>query len=320
MTQIITLTMNPALDKSASVPNVLPDKKLRCGPPRFEPGGGGVNVSRAIQRLGGFSYAYFTAGGSVGHMVAELIKQEGIETHLMPIEENTRVSMTISEESSGQQYRFSMPGPELSKREWQSCLSNIKDAISESEPICFVASGSLPRNVPSDFYRQLAKWIRKTNHYLIIDSYGDPLRLAIKEGVYLLKANMRELSCLAGFEIENETQQEKAASKIIHDGQAQIVVVSLGAAGALFVSQDGAERIPAPTVKIRSKIGAGDSMVAGTVFAIVQGKTVRDSICYGIAAGSAAVMTPGTELCHRTDTERLYKELRRKVDQHDMPA
>lgn len=307
MEEIVTLTMNPALDMNFPVPHVAPERKLRCGPPRYEPGGGGINVSRAIQRLGGESTAYYSAGGAVGQMLIDLLKQENVEHYPLQIEAITRLNTTVLDEESGQQYRFVMPGPELKEEEWQRCLEEV--IPDKNTGTYIVASGSLPRNVPVDFYGRLANLARKAGHYLLVDSSGDALKEAARKGVYLLKPNMRELAQLAGHEIENENQQEEAAQKIIADGQAEIIVVSLGAGGALFVTKDELERIPAPTVKIRSKIGAGDSMVAGIVLALARGKAGRVAAHYGVAAGAAAVMTPGTELCHRADTERLYEEI-----------
>jgi 6-phosphofructokinase 2 len=305
--RIITLTMNSTLDKSSGVAHVAPDRKLRCASPRHEPGGGGINVSKAIHRLGGKSTACFTAGGAMGQMLESLIQKEGIDYHLLRIEGHTRVNLTLLEEATEQQYRFVMPGPELTEGEWQYCLDEVLAGV--SEPAYIVASGSLPRSVPTDFYARLAHRARDAGHRLVLDTSGDALRAALSAGVHILKPNMRELAHLVGHDIEDEAQQESVTRQIIENGQADVVLVSLGAAGALLVCDSGSERIPAPTVKIRSKIGAGDSMVAGFVLALAQGNTFRQAAHFAVAAGSAAVMTTGSELCRREDTERLYDEL-----------
>jgi 6-phosphofructokinase 2 len=257
--------------------------------------------------LGGDSITFYTAGGAIGEMLSELLQEEGINIHPLPIRGITRVNLTVLEEASGQQYRFVMPGPELKEEEWQRCLDEIVD--DKSEPAYIVASGSLPRRVPADFHRRLAHSVREAGNRLIVDTSGDALRAAAGEGVYLLKPNMRELAHLAGHEIENEDQQEKVAKALVERKQAEAVVVSLGPAGALAVSEDWTQRIPAPTVRIRSKIGAGDSMVAGIVLSLAQGRALRQAVYFGVAAGAAAVMTPGTELCRREDTERLYSQM-----------
>jgi 6-phosphofructokinase 2 len=305
MQTIATLTMNPAIDKNSSVEQVIPEWKLRCKPPGHEPGGGGINVSRAIHRLDGQSVALYTAGGATGQMLQELLGYEGIINHRpIQIENLTRQNLTVLEESSGRQYRFAMPGPMLRDAEWRQCLDEV--AILEPKTGYIVASGSLPPGAPNDFYARMASIAKEMGSRVIVDTSGEPLRLAAREGVYLLKPNLRELRQLAGRDLEDEAQQEAAAREIVESGQAEVVVVSLGAAGALLVSAAGQERLRSPTVPIRSRVGAGDSMVAGIVLALARGASLSDAVRYGVAAGAAAVMTPGTELCRREDVERLY--------------
>lgn len=307
MPNIVTITSNPVLDKSVYIDQVAPDRKLRCRPPRFEPGGGGINVSRAIQRLGGDSLAVFTAGGPFGEMFEHLLDEEEVTSHPLQISGNTRESFTVFERASSQQFRFIMPGPELSQAEWESCLS----AVTEMSPMpeFIVASGSLPPGVPEDFYGLLAEAVSGTESKLIVDTSGAELRAAVDHGVYLLKPNMRELKHLAGDEIETEEKQERVAEQLIQEGNAQVVIVSLGAAGALLVADGVSERIRAPTVQIRSKIGAGDSMVAGIVLDLSRGRNLSEAARYGVAAGAAAVSTPGTELCPRDLTDSLFKQI-----------
>jgi 6-phosphofructokinase 2 len=307
MKKIVTFTINPALDISVTTGCVVPNLKLRCALPHFQPGGGGINVSRAIKRLGGTSVVHSTAGGVIGQKLVELLQKERITYYVHWISGMTRISLSVFEETSRQQYRFVMPGPRLIIEEWQACLEKLFN--NENKPDYIVASGSLPRSVPIDLYGRLARLAREAGTCLIVDTSGEALKAAVKEGVYLLKPNMRELAHLAGYEIEDKAQQEKVIRSIIEDGQADVVVVSLGAAGALLMSKDGMERIPAPTVKIKSKVGAGDSMVAGIVLGLAQGMTLRQATYFGVAAGTAAVMTSGSELCRREDTQRLYDEM-----------
>jgi 6-phosphofructokinase 2 len=309
MKKIITLTINPSIDKSTSIEQVVANKKLRCDAPYFEPGGGGINVSRAIHRLGGSSLAYYTMGGISGQRFSDILQEEGIEQKTFMVQENTRENFAVFEKATGQQYRFIMPGPELSESEWKRCLEDFENHVQRGNFSYIVASGSLPPNVPPDFFERLAHFTNEKDARLVIDTSGDALRAAVKEGVYLLKPNLRELAQLSGHDIEDEPEQEKAARTIVDRGQAEVVVVSMGAAGAMLVSKQTAKYIPAPTVKIRSKIGAGDSMVAGIVLALVRGKSLYQAVRFGVAAGSAAVMLPGTELCRREDTERLYKKM-----------
>jgi 6-phosphofructokinase 2 len=307
MERIVTLTMNPSLDISSSLEHVIADRKLRCNSPRYEPGGGGINVSRAIKRLGGDSFALFPAGGTFGQMLHHLLDQEEVQHYPILIEEPIRENITILEESNGRQFRFGMPGPMLRETEWKRCIGTL--AALDPKPDYVVASGSLPPGAPEDFYAQLAQIAQQFQIKLIVDTSGEPLRLASQSGVYLLKPNMNEMQSLAGREIKNELELEGTAREIIEKGKGEAIVISLGAGGALLVSKEGCEHVRAPTVPIKSRIGAGDSMVAGIVLSLANGKSLGDAVRFGVAAGASAVMTPGTELCRRDDTERLYDQI-----------
>jgi 6-phosphofructokinase 2 len=307
MSKIVTLTMNPTIDVSANVEQVISDKKLRCSEPRREPGGGGINVSRAISRLGGDSLAVYAAGDITGDMLERLLGQEEIDSYRVHIHEPTRENIAFFEEKSNQQYRFVMPGPSIKETEWQECLRVVKEL--EPVPDYLVASGSLPPNVPYDFYAKVGEICQRRHCRFIVDTSGEALRKAIDQPVYLLKPNMNELQDIAGIEIEDEKQQEATAKDIIRKYPVEIIVLSLGAAGALLVTKDEIKRLRSPSVPIRSKIGAGDSMVAGMVLSLSQGKPLLQAVGYGIASGAAAVMSPGTELTSREKTEDLIAEL-----------
>lgn len=302
---IVTLTINPSVDASSSVDHVVPNNKLRCQEPSFEPGGGGINVSRAIKKLEGESFALYSSGGLYGQMVQQLLDKEGVKHQSIPIAGLTRENLIVEETTSGQQFRFNMPGPHLEEKEWKACLDKLSKVTPTPEYI--VASGSLPPGVPSDFYARVAKIARGQNARLIVDTSGEALHLAVRSGVYLLKPNIRELQELTRQEIKNESQLEEAARKFIKEEQSEVVVISLGSAGALMVSKNGCKHFRSPTVPIKSRVGAGDSMVAGIVLSLSRRKSLREAVQYGVAAGSAAVMNPRRELCRLKDTEDLFK-------------
>lgn len=305
---IATITMNPAVDKSSRISHVTAEKKLRCKAPQFYPGGGGINISRVIRELGGDSSAVYPSGGPVGQMLDELLSREHIKTCPVPIKGWTRENLTIYEEASDQQYRFGMPGPVLKNREWKQCLESLFSI--DPEPLYIAASGSLPPGTPDNFFATIAKKSRKSGIRLIVDTSGKALKIAAQAGAYLLKPNMRELEELSGRRISSETQQEHAAQKIVNECKCSVVVISLGAAGALLVTREGSKRMRAPSVPIQSKVGAGDSMVAGITLGLARGYELEDAVRFGISAGAAAVMTPGTELCKRKDVERLYNSMK----------
>jgi 6-phosphofructokinase 2 len=216
MNRIVTLALNPAIDKSSSVDQVVAERKLRCKPPRFEPGGGGVNVSRAINKLGGESLLLYPAGGLTGDRLQELLDREGLEHRPFPIAGWIRESLVILEESTGQQYRFGMPGPEIQKEEWEPFLREL-EAL-EPAPDYVVASGSLPPGVPPDFYARVARAGKKRGAKAIIDVSGEALEAALQEGVFLIKPNVREFRELVGEEIKEESQIKAEAQKMVQSG------------------------------------------------------------------------------------------------------
>lgn len=314
---IATLTMNPAIDLSSTVDRVVPGHKLRCTAPRYEPGGGGINIGRAIRNLGGEAAVYYPAGGATGQALRDLLDQEGLDHHPIPIKGWTRMNGAVLDESTQQQYRFIAPGPELSGAEWQRCLDEV--AALRPRPSYLAASGSLPPGVPEDFYARLAGLARDAGSRFVVDTSGAALALAVSKGVYLLKPSLRELSQLAGQDIRGESQQRDVARQLVRSGQSEVVLLSLGAEGALMVWAEGSARLRPPPVPVQSSVGAGDSLVAGFLLGLVRGQSLTDAFRFGVAAATASVMNPGTQLCRREDAERLCEQLvieraRRRVD------
>lgn len=309
MTQatIATLTLNPALDKSAKVDHVVPEHKLRCHSAQQEPGGGGLNVARAVHKLGGTALALYTCGGLTGETMQQLLAAEGIAQSALPIQGWTRESFAVLEESTSMQYRFSLPGPQLSTAEWQQALAAVTTLA--PRPDWLVASGSLPDGAPEDFYAQLARVGKEVGMRVIVDTSGPALHALAEAEAWLLKPNLRELSQLTGQALDDEVAQERALMDLIETGHAQAIVLSLGNAGVLLATAAGCEHLRSPIVPIVSKIGAGDSLVGGLTLALARGWPLREAVQYGIAAGAACVMTAGTELCRRADTERLYQHM-----------
>ncbi|MGE5108729.1 MAG: 1-phosphofructokinase family hexose kinase [Sphingobacteriales bacterium] len=303
MSKIITITFSPCIDKSTSVPSLIPEKKLKCSAPKLEPGGGGINVARAIKKLGGEAIAVFPSGGYTGKFFNHLLEKENITSVIIETENETRENIIVLDESANNQYRFGMPGTELKENEWQQCLKVIED-LKDVEFI--VASGSLPPGVPLNIYAQLARIAKTKNSKFIVDTSGEALKQAADEGVYLLKPNLGELSTLAGKKELEPNEVKNTAEGIIAKGKCEVMVVSMGEAGAMLVTKDINKIITPPPVIRKSTVGAGDSMVAGIIFYLSQGKNLVDAVQYGVACGTAATMNPGTELCKKEDVDKLY--------------
>lgn len=307
MRSIVTVTFNPALDKSLSVASLLPDKKLKCSQPIFEPGGGGINVARAVKKLGGEAVAVYLSGQDTGKTITRLLAEDFIECIAIEINGSTRENLVVVDMSSKKQYLFDMPGPEVSKDEWNKCLGII-DRLPGVEYI--VASGSLPPGVPDDVFAKLSVIAQKKNARLIVDTSAQSLKYAVQAGVYMIKPNMRELAFLVGKEELDPGSVADAARTVIAGGNCEVIVVSLGRLGAILVTNEIAVNIVPPELQTKSTVGAGDSMVAGIVMSLAGHKSLLEAVQFGVACGTAATMNPGTELCLKKDAENLYKIIR----------
>jgi 6-phosphofructokinase 2 len=308
MTDILTLTMNPALDVATSTATVTDTHKLRCSAPLRFPGGGGINVARLVHRLGADCVALYPAGGAQGQQLRQLLAQEQVRSSCIEIAGETRESFSVTETSSGREFRFVLPGPTLAPQEWQACLDHF--AVLDTPPRYLVASGSLPPGVPTDFYARLVRLARARGTQVVLDSSGPALAEALQEGVYLVKPSLRELRELTGRPLTDEAQWRDAAQQLVASGQAQVVALSLGEQGALLVAAEKTWRAPALAQQVLSATGAGDSFVGAMVWALSRQAGLAEAFRYGVAAGSAALLSAGTGLCSKADVERLYAEVR----------
>lgn len=307
MAGIVTITFSPVIDKSTSIPALVPEKKLKCADPKMEPGGGGINVARAIKKLGGDAVAIYPAGGYSGQYFNQLMRNEGITCEVIEAKAETRENIIVSDESTQLQYRFGMPGTHLEENEWRQILEAAERVADDG---FIVASGSLPPGVPPEIFADIAKIAARKNAKLIVDTSGVALQKAARQGVYLLKPNLAELSALVGKESIELDEIDDAAREIIHKGMCEVVVTSLGSGGALLVTKDKEKHIVPPRVKTKSTVGAGDSMVAGIVLHLQKGHDIETAVVYGVACGTAATMNSGTELCKKEDVQKIYEYIR----------
>lgn len=307
MTAIVTVTLNPAVDLSTSVERIVPVYKLRGTSQRRDPGGGGINVARVVTRLGGDVSAIYLAGGAMGVLLRRLLDAEGIASRALPIAGETREDFFVNETSTGQQYRFILPGPLLGEDEWKACLTAV--ATLQPFPRFLVASGSLPDGVPADFYAQLARIAKRHGALMILDTSGPALAAAVAEGIDLIKPNLREMRELTGGALETQAAWEAAAKTLIETGRAKIVALTMGHLGAALVTSGGILRAKPLAIAPLSAVGAGDSFLGVLVFKLAAGASIADCFRSAVAAGAAALVNPGTDLCRPDDIARLAREV-----------
>lgn len=305
MKSVVTLTLNPTIDVSAFADAVRPLRKIRTTDERYHAGGGGINVARVICELGGSARAVYLGGGPIGELLDELLAAAAIDAQRIAIEGHTRMAHTVFERKSGQEYRFVPEGPEVTNGEWDKCLS----ALADFDFDYIVISGSLPRGLPSDAYHRVIDVAAAKRARVMLDTSGSALRAALDKGVYLVKPSLGELEALVGRSLPDLSAQVEAAQDLITAGNAEIVAVTSGRDGALIVSASTHRHLASPPVEAQSAVGAGDSFLAAVTLAIVQGRSLDAALAYGVAAGTAAVLSPGAELCRSKDVERLYAAL-----------
>jgi len=307
MNRIVTLTLNPAIDGAEEAEQVRPIRKIRTWAERYDPGGGGINAARVIEELGGSALAIYLSGGVTGPILDELVQASGIESWRIPIASQTRISHTVHETSSGLEFRFVPGGPSVTREEWQACLSMLEGI----EGDYLLASGSLPRGVPSDFYGQVAALAARKGVRFVLDTSGEALRQAAGKGLSLIKPSLGELEDLIGRTLPTPQDQDSALRDLIATGAAEIIALTLGRDGAVLATGDTLLRIEGVKVTPKSAVGAGDSFLGAMTLGLAQGRPVEEAFTLGMAAGTAAVLTAGTELCRRADVERLYEDIRR---------
>lgn len=304
---IITLTINPALDKSTYVDELIHTQKIYSDAPLFSAGGGGINVSRVLKRLGVDALAIMQASGPNGAHLKEMLNDEGIGFSAFETKGWTRENFVVNERSTQLQYRFDMPGPKMTTEELDRAFGMIQAKVSPNDYL--VLSGSLPPSVPSVFYGEVCAWAKANQVKVVLDTKGEALKHALEEGVYLVKPNLGELAQLYQKNWISNEETIKLAKDILKKNQAEKVVVSLGENGAFLISRDATYSVLSPQVEVKSAVGAGDSMVAGVVYALMQNKSDEASLKYGVACGTATVLSEGTNLCSVEDIERIHKML-----------
>jgi 6-phosphofructokinase 2 len=266
-----------------------------------------VNVARAITELGGTASLICPAGGFSGQMLDQLLARIPVSRRIIPIEGNTRISFTVFERKTGAEYRFTPNGPKLSDGE----IATVLAAISEADYEYFVASGSVPMGAPSDILAQIADIVAAKGAKFVLDSSGAGLSVTLERSrVYLVKPSMNELEALVGRRLDNETALA-AAKDLVARGRAEIVAVTMGAAGAFVVTRDETLLMEPPKVEVRSAVGAGDAFLGAMTLSLARGEPIEEALMLATAAGAATTLTPLSKVCALSDVKRLHEEVKR---------
>lgn len=306
MKAIDTLTVNPTIDVAYEIERLEPIRKLRASSELHDPGGGGLNVARVFVRLGGNARCHYMSGGASGKALDALLDLHQLVVARTPIAGETRVSTTVFEAATGLEYRMVAPGPEIAEPEWNACLERLAQAQGD----IIVASGSLARGLPDDFYARVAQVAQRAGKRFVLDSSGRGLAGGLEGGdVFLAKPSIEELRELVGDPLEEEQDIAEAARDIVGRGAVEHLAVTMGDKGALLASGGEITRIAAVPVTAASTVGAGDSFLAAMVHALMENGEMVEAFRFGMAAGAAAVATPGTDLARADDIGRIFVQM-----------
>lgn len=304
---IYTLTLNPAIDRELTVPQVEFDSVLRASESRVDFGGKGFNVSRLLNGMGKSSTAVGFLGGRAGELLQDGLQNMGIGTDFVWVSGETRTNVSIVTQSHDHYIKVNEKGPQVDAAKQKELLNKI-DALAKNGD-WWVLAGSLPPGISNDFYARIVNVLNKHDAHAVLDTSGESLRLGCAEKPYLVKPNAEEAHALTGQPMDRPFEIASAAAEIRKLG-AQNVIVSMGKAGALLQTSEETWLTYSPKIKEKNPIGAGDSMVGGLVWALTQGIALKESLGWGVASGAATASLSGTEVGSRPLIEELFSQVR----------
>jgi 1-phosphofructokinase family hexose kinase len=309
---IVTVTLNPAIDQTLVLPRFVAGDTIRVRSSRFDPGGKGINVSRVIRILGGESVAMGFAPGGRGRYIEQTLQANtpqyhGITCDFVHTRGETRTNITILDETRHMHTILSDPGPDTDPHAVKQLTARLRKRLRAGDWL--VLAGSIPPPIDPEIYGQIVAEAHDRGAHTVLDADGAALEAGISARPDLVKANRRELERLVGRHLDDEKSTLEAAETVHRQG-VKSVVVTRGRDGAVVVSDDFCLRGVAPRVRSVSAVGSGDSLLAGVVFTLSQGGSLEAGLRLGIAAGTATVLTPGTELCHRREVDILLPRVK----------
>lgn len=306
---IYTLTLNPAIDRELTVPDIVFDTVLRASDCRTDAGGKGFNVSRMLMALGAQSTAVAFAGGHNGDVLKQELQRLGIATDFVAVNGETRVNISIVTPKNAHYVKVNEAGPKIGPDEQAAMIAKVRQLARPDD--WWVVSGSLPPGAPSDFYATLVRLIRAAGAKVALDTSGKALQLACVAQPHFIKPNRDELAELTGLPVAEMSQVAAA----LHKARAMTggeVLVSLGKDGAMFCAAGDLSSVwlaHSPKIQERNPIGAGDSMLAGVIWGLSEGQPLRTALAWGLACGAAAASLPGTGVGSRADVASLVDQV-----------
>lgn len=303
---IVTVTLNPAIDKTVEIDELLPGGLNRIQKVEYDAGGKGINVSKTIQQLGGTSIAAGFLGGNAGKIIETVLNDSGIQNDFIWVDGETRTNTKVYEKN-GEVTELNEPGPEIAPEHLEQLIKKLERYADENA--LFVLAGSIPNGVDQTVYATITERVHRRGAKVLLDADGELFRSGLEAGPDMIKPNRVELEEYAGFDYRASIEELLQTAKGLQSKGIQTVAVSMGRGGAMFVREGYEVRCPALTVKAHSTVGAGDAMVAALSYAWSQNLDNEQTVQLCMAASAGAVTTIGT----KPPTRELVDELMKQV-------
>ena len=298
---IITVTMNPAIDKPVALETFQRGELNRLTKGEIDAGGKGINVSKTIRELGGTTLAAGFLGGSGGAVIAGVLKKLSIPERFLFVDGETLTNMKVVE-PGGILTELNEPGPVIAEEQVEELLNGLVE-LADADT-WFVLAGSIPSGVEKNIYGRIIRAVKAKGAKVFLDADGELFRQAVEAGPDLIKPNKFELEQYFGVSDADESELVHMGRELLKKG-VQMTAISLGKEGAMFVAKEHAYRVPGLSVKARSAVGAGDAMVAALTYGMEQGYDLESCIRLGVAASAGAVITEGTKPPAREVVDQL---------------
>ncbi len=303
---IVSLSLNPAIDLTYEIKDLKHDQKTRAIITSYDPGGTGINVGRALEKLNANSQTCCIASGSMGEFLGAMLKQELSRVYVLQVEGETRINTTILQQTPLRQYQINATGSALNSRQLDKLVNKFLQFCGQGIGIL---TGSLPPGTPDDTYCKINRELQKQGGCAIIDAPVEVIKKALDSNPFLIKPNLHELELLRKKKLINIEQIAAEARLIVRKGT-NCVCVSLGEKGAILTNQENSYYCNAPEVRIHSTVGAGDSMVAGLAYGFADHNSPEQALILAVACGAGTAEQPGTQLFKAEDLDTLSTKIK----------
>ncbi len=315
---IITVTLNAAIDKTLEVPNFRLGRRHRSVEQRTMAGGKGVNVARAIKRLGQPVIATGFAGGSAGTRIVEQLTEESILNDFVRIREESRTNTAVLDPTNGEQTEINEPGPIVQEAESQLFVDKLLYLAQGAQVVVF--AGSLPRGLAPDYYAGLVRELRKLGVTTVLDTDGEPLRHAVRAEPSVISPNVLEAEELVGHEFNDDEDRTIAVREMVELGAGEAIMTVSDGCFARVLEDGGSTlyRVRMEPLEPRAAVGSGDAFLAGFVSARYTGSPPAECLRFGVACGAESTQHLGAGLIDPREVDRLTSEI--EVEAIEAPA